>query len=351
MDWAFFESKYPLIMTSLKNAKEAGRLAHAHLVVTANPDFRLAFPPVLAALAACNTPKPDFSPCGKCNSCTQIMSGIYPDTYTLTPTSKSREIVIGKDSDEPDTLRWFEGLFHLSSLTESGWKIGVVQEADTMNESAQNAFLKTLEEPPKNCIFILTTGRAADLLPTIRSRCQMIALTDNKCEYRFPGSETVPGILMNLQFRGKGNIVAGEDCAKDLINLAGSLYDEAVRMIEEKWASRLEAASNLENAGVKLLEKRIDGESGCEYRRMREQFISLIHSWFAQVALLTSGMDKATLPNPEIMEPLLKEKTLKITEQTAYRDLARAEKLINAMRTNVNDELAIRALCLNVALK
>ena len=42
-----------------------------------------------------------------------------------------------------------------------------------MNENAQNAFLKTLEEPPRNCLFILTTGHPASLLPTIRSRCQV----------------------------------------------------------------------------------------------------------------------------------------------------------------------------------
>ena len=349
LDWNYFEIHFPMVMNALKHAKRSGRMAHAYLVVTSNPDYRIAFPLQLSLLAACTTPAPDGAPCMKCDTCRQLAAGLYPDAYTLAPTSKAREIVIGKDSDDIDTLRWFEGLFHLSSITESGWKIGTVQEADTMNESAQNAFLKTLEEPPGKCLFILTTGRVSHLLPTIRSRCQMLALTDNKCTYRFPRSADLPRILAELCNNPERSIMKAEDSARALIDIADSLYEAAEKEVEARWAPRIEAAKNLENAGVKLLEKRIEGETSSEYRRYREQFVSMIHAWFAQRALLASGLESVQLPNPEILDTeTLGEKN---SEEKAYKALTFAEDLLKAMQTNVNDELAIRTFCLKVTSK
>ena len=349
LDWQHFETHFPMMMNALRHAKQNGRMAHAYLIVTSNPDYRIAFPLLLSLLAACTSPAPDGSPCMNCETCRQLSSGIYPDAYTLAPTSKAREIVIGKDADDIDTLRWFEGLFHLSSVTASGWKIGTIQEADTMNESAQNAFLKTLEEPPGKCLFILTTGRVSHLLPTIRSRCQMLALTDNKCKYTFPRSADLPGILAGLCDNPERSIMKAEDSARALIDIGDSLYEAAEKEVAARWASRIEAAKNLENAGVKLLEKRIEGETGSEYRRYREQFMSMIHAWFAQRAILASGLESSLLPNPEILDGAAT--TENTTEEKAYKALAFAEDLLKAMRTNVNDELAIRTFCLKVTSK
>ena len=347
LDWKTFKERFPMIACALSNAKSAGRMGHAYLVVSSNPDYRVEFPTLLAALRVCLQPAPDGGPCMDCRECRNILNGLYPDFYLLAPTSKAREIVIGKDSAEPDTLRWFESQFHLSSVSESGWKIGVVQEADTMNESAQNAFLKTLEEPPGKCLFILTTGRPSALLPTIRSRCQMLSLTDNKCEYKFPRCSDVPPLLSALALQPKASLMRAEDCACALIEIAASLSSAARAAADEKWTPRLDAAKELEAAGVKLIERRVEGEAGSEYRRSREQFISLIHTWFAQVELLAAGVDKSLFPNPEILpdEALVK---ANVSEERALHMLASAEELLAAMRTNVNDELALRTFCLSV---
>jgi len=350
-NWLFLEERFPFVADSLKNAKRSGRLAHSYLISSSNPDYRLAFPVALACLAACTKPLEDGAPCGKCATCRQLEDGIYPDFFLLSPTSKSREIVIGKDSDEPDTLRWFESLFHLSSITESGWKIGVVADADTMNENAQNAFLKTLEEPPKKCLFILASGSASSLLPTIRSRCQILPLTDNRCEYDFTYFKDMPEALFKLQFQSRGDIVSAEECVQTLSDILDSLRSVATTTITKKWEARLEMAKNLESAGIKLLEKRIAGEEGCEYRRLREQFISILHTWFAQTVLLSAGGSPENLPNPEVSEILWKSgKMPAIDEYEAFRALGEAENLLRALRTNVNDELAMRTFCFNVAV-
>lgn len=352
LTWAYFEERFPMVLHALKRAKKAGTLAHAYLIVSTNPDYRTFFPKLLSCLAVCNAPAEDGTPCCKCDNCTRILEELYPDYYTLAPTSKAREIVIGKDTGDIDTLRWFEAQFHLSAVSSCGWKIGIVQEADTMNESAQNAFLKTLEEPPGKCFFLLTTGRASRLLPTIRSRCQILYLTDNQCSYDFPRWGDVPGLLAELVSPAEKEkaLVKAADTAQALIAIASSLYQAAYDEAKEEWASRLEQAKELESAGLKLLEKRLEGAAGSRYRRSREQFMSLIHTWCALLALRSCAIAPETLPNQEIAENMgdLPEK---IGEKRAFRILDHACELLSSIQVNVSDELALRAFCLNAAVK
>lgn len=351
-EWHEFLTTFPFLTDSLKNARLGTRLGHSFLVVSSNPDYRLEFPHFLAALTACIHPKEDGLPCGECSACKQLKSGLYPDLFLLSPTSKSRMIVIGESDDDPDTLRNFQHNFYLGSTTESGWKIGIIQDCDTMNENAQNAFLKTLEEPPEKCLFILTTGRPGALLPTIRSRCQILTLTDNRCTYDFSYFPGLADLLKKLSCDAANDLVAAEDCAQGLIDLLASLEEQAKTTTDEKWKTRLEAAQQLESAGIKLLEKRRDGEAGCEYRRLREQFISIVHAFFAQLALLAGGMDPAVLPNPELLEPYFTANSQPvIKEREALRMLTLAEKLTDTLRTNVSDALAIRTFALSTAIK
>ncbi|MBR2904767.1 MAG: DNA polymerase III subunit [Lentisphaeria bacterium] len=350
--WAYFEEHFPMVIHALKRAAEAGTLAHAYLIVSTNSDYRTQFPLLLSCLAACGNRNADGSPCCKCENCTKILNGLYPDFHTLAPTSKAREIVIGKDTDDIDTLRWFEAQFHLSASTSGGWKIGVIQEADTMNESAQNAFLKTLEEPPGKCFFLLTTARASRLLPTIRSRCQILYLTDNCCEYDFPRCGDVPGLLAKLvePMEKEKSLMAASDAANALIAIASALYKAAEKEAEEEWNPRLEQAKELESAGLKLLEKRLEGATGSKYRKNREQFMSLIHSWCAVLALKATGIPPEILPDKTLAESMgdLPER---IGEKRSFKILDHAGELLAGLRTNVNDELALRVFCLNAAVK
>ena len=349
-NWHDFEAIFPFLARSLKNARTAGRLGHSFLVVSSNPDCRIEFPGCLAMLAACLRSEADGTPCGTCSSCKELASGLYPDLFLLAPTSKSRMIVVGESDDDPDTLRSFQHNFYLSSNSASGWKIGIIQDCDTMNENAQNAFLKTLEEPPEKCLFILTTGRPGALLPTIRSRCQRLSLTDNRCSYDFGKFPGLPRILKKLACDSANDIVSAEDCARELIALLESLEQTANESIEKKWESRMTEAQQLESAGLKLLEKRRDGEAGCEYRRLREQFISIIHAFFAQLALYAGGVDRSVLPNPEIMDACFKD-PITVKEREALRMLTLAEELTDTLRTNVNDALAIRSFVLSAAIR
>jgi hypothetical protein len=110
----------------------------------------------------------DGGPCGACRSCRLIASGSHTDLVVISPTGASDEIGI-----EP--IRALAAGLALFSV-EGGRRIALIERADRMNEAAQNALLKTLEEPPSRTHVILAAAEDSRLMPTIRSRCAVIRL-------------------------------------------------------------------------------------------------------------------------------------------------------------------------------
>ncbi len=115
---------------------------------------------------AVNCRHSDEDACDTCLSCRKVDSGNHPDVRVVIPRKKSRNI----DVDAVDSLNEMAAL----RPYEGDWRVFIVQDAERMNLPAQNHFLKTLEEPPGRSMFILLTEFPRMLLPTIRSRCQMV---------------------------------------------------------------------------------------------------------------------------------------------------------------------------------
>lgn len=103
------------------------------------------------------------SGCGQCPTCAKIAQNNHCDLVQVA-------INEGKTRISVDQIRDLAGFFALTPM-ESSWKAAIIDDASAMNESAANALLKTLEEPPAHSILILVTHRLGRLLPTIRSRC------------------------------------------------------------------------------------------------------------------------------------------------------------------------------------
>jgi len=110
----------------------------------------------------------DSGPCGACRACRLIASGSHTDLVVISPTGASDEIGI-------DPIRALAAGLALFSV-EGGRRIALIERADRMNEAAQNALLKTLEEPPSRTHVILAAAEDSRLMPTIRSRCAVIRL-------------------------------------------------------------------------------------------------------------------------------------------------------------------------------
>jgi DNA polymerase III delta' subunit len=156
-----------------------GGAPHAVLLVGPGSVGKTTMALDLAMGLLCNDPDPTRRPCRGCRGCRgcrQVASGNHPDLHRLAPEGPAGQIRIGKASDpEPGTVRHIIGELSLHSV-EGGARIVIVEAAHRLNEDAQNALLKMLEEPPAGVTIILCADDEECLLPTVRSRCVRVRL-------------------------------------------------------------------------------------------------------------------------------------------------------------------------------
>ncbi|HYM84754.1 MAG TPA: AAA family ATPase [Candidatus Dormibacteraeota bacterium] len=122
----------------------------------------------LAATLLCIAADPVDRPCGACRGCRLVASGNHPDLHRLRPEGPGGQVRI-------EQVRGLASELALLSV-EGGARIAVVEEAHRLNEDAQNALLKTLEEPPGGVTIVLCADDEDALLPTVRSRCARVRL-------------------------------------------------------------------------------------------------------------------------------------------------------------------------------
>lgn len=143
----------------------SGEVPHAWLLL--GPAGSGKRPSSLALAAALECTEEPFKGCGRCSSCLRVMRRRFPDVHhivpegPLIPVDTIREQVIPEASRSP-----FEGRY----------KVFIIEEADRMNDPAQNALLKTLEEPQPDTVFVLISDREEEVLETIRSRCRVVRM-------------------------------------------------------------------------------------------------------------------------------------------------------------------------------
>ena len=130
----------------------------------------------LAAGLLCDAPEPSDRPCRTCRGCGLVERGNHADLHRLAPSGPGNQIRIGDRSEpEPGTIRRLIADLALLPV-EGGARVALIEEAERMNEEAQSALLKTLEEPPAGVTIILCADREDALLPTVRSRCVRLRL-------------------------------------------------------------------------------------------------------------------------------------------------------------------------------
>ena len=114
-------------------------------------------------------------PCGTCRACRLVASGGHPDLHRIGPEGPGRQVVIGGPGARARGVR--DLIADLALLpVEGGARVAIVEAAHRMNDDAQAALLKTLEEPPVGVTLILCADAEEPLLPTIRSRCARLRL-------------------------------------------------------------------------------------------------------------------------------------------------------------------------------
>ena len=149
------------IAKTLKNSILRGQLAHAYLFCGPRGVGKTSTARIFAKTINCANPGPDLEPCGECESCKSFAEGRSYCIHELDAASNNGvddiKALMDKVQIPPQVGRY---------------SVYIIDEVHMLSQSAFNAFLKTLEEPPAHAIFILATTEKHKILPTILSRCQ-----------------------------------------------------------------------------------------------------------------------------------------------------------------------------------
>ena len=149
------------VVRTLSNAIERDQVHHAYLFVGSRGTGKTSMAKILAASLNCAEGGPTLTPCGECESCLTIQAGSSVDVIEMDAAS-NRSVEDIRELRERVAF----------APTAGSWKVYILDEAHMLTKEAWNAFLKTLEEPPPNTIFILATTEAHKVMPTIADRCQ-----------------------------------------------------------------------------------------------------------------------------------------------------------------------------------
>jgi DNA polymerase-3 subunit gamma/tau len=165
------------VVRTLRNAVEGGKVHHAYLFVGSRGTGKTSMAKILARSLNCERGGPTVTPCGECESCVTIAAGTSIDVIEMDAASN-------RSVDDVRDLR--ERVAY--APTGGRWKVYILDEAHMLTKEAWNAFLKTLEEPPPNTVFVLATTESHKVMATIADRCQ-------RFDFQRPSLEQISEVL------------------------------------------------------------------------------------------------------------------------------------------------------------
>jgi len=258
---------------SLSGARREGRFPHEMLIAGAPGVGKGDLATRIAGWLLCDQPGDELAACGRCDQCRLGASNDHPDLHRIAPLEDKRNIAV-------DQVRRLITDLTLKPLRAQA-RVAIVSPAESMNVAAQNALLKTLEEPVGTTYLMLLAANPIRLLPTVRSRCQPLKLTvpDPATAAAWLAAEGPQGVDWDplLQFAG-GAPLAALALARDGV-AEGLALDVLLRDLEE--------------AVVRLVEGRIDPATVAE--RFAEVPLPMLLTWIQrllhQLARAAAGLE------------------------------------------------------------
>ena len=299
---------------------------HAYLFQGEEGVGKEALARTFAAGLQCQSESAD-KPCKECVSCRQMESGNQPDVIWVTREKASLGV---------DEIR--EQLCNTMDIKpfSSPYKIYLVPEAEKMTEAAQNALLKTIEEPPEYAVIMLLTSNVDALLPTIQSRCVRLDLKvvdDNLVKKYLMERLHVPDYQAEIDASfAQGSIGRAKDAATS--EEFSAMTENALKIL--KYVNTMEVYELADEI------KSLSGE-----KQNIGDYLDIFQFWFRDVLMF-----KAT---QEVDNLVFKQEINYIKEQASQRSYENLEKILEALektkvrlRANVNFELALELLFLTI---
>ncbi len=331
-------SRFPVAAAGLVNAVRQKRTAHAYLIAGDRRSTLDGFEQLIAAMAACRDIQENGCPCGVCKSCTMLANGTSPDCITLKPAGRAYMIKIGDPvNPEPNTVRWFMNQLSLSSSEAGAVKIGIIKDVDRLNAEAQNALLKTLEEPPADTVLILSCMHPEKLLSTTRSRCQIVPAVENHVDFDFPEAMELRKLLYRLFTLPDGDVASGAGVCGAVIKLTGELFAGEQERISRENRMLVEQVQENDPALAKRILAQNEDTAIGEYRGKRQLFLGLIYSFFAALVLRSEELPNLDRASESLLEGFV---FGRIDRGRALRALEASEELERVLRYNISEEIA-----------
>lgn len=259
------------------------RLPHSLMLVGQKGLGKFELARSFAASLLCESPQTDGLACGKCLACNWFAQGNHPDFRLLQPEALSDDIEIEDGKKKPsqqitiDQIRALDEFFNIGTH-RGGLRIVLVNPTEAMNRSTANSLLKTLEEPSPGTLFLMVSSEPMRLLPTIRSRCQIVPVP-------------VPSSRVAIQ------VLADEGLSKPerWLALAGGSPGLALALAEsgqsawlELLASRLGSGRAADPLAVAAeLEKMVKDSKG---KLQLKQVVEAFQKWLVDLTLARNGL-------------------------------------------------------------
>ena len=313
------------IKKHLQTAIKTGNLSHAYIINGEYGSGRQTIASALAKTIQCQSKTDDTDACGVCTSCKQAESHNHPDIKYITHDNTSISV-----NDIREQLNNDISIKPYSSE----YKIYIIPDANKMTEQAQNALLKTIEEPPVYAIIILLTENCDSLLPTIRSRC--VTLTMNPVE-----KDKICTYLENkFQLEPEQAQIAANYCQGNIgkaIRFASS--SDFIEMKNQV----LKLLKNLDSMDIASIIDTIKEFS--THKNDINDYLDLMLLWYRDVLMFKVTKDANLL--------LYSDEYSAISEQATKRDYENIENIIAAidkakvrLKANVNFDVTIELMIL-----
>ena len=310
----------------LQNAISTNKVSHAYIINGERSSGKEFIARIFAMALQCE--KGGVEPCNECHSCKQALSHNQPDIIYI---SHEKPNTIGVE----DIRTQINGDIDIKPYS-SPRKVYIMNEGEKMTVQAQNALLKTLEEPPEYAVILILTTNVDELLPTILSRCvvlNMKPVTDAQVKKYLMEELGVPDYKANICVAfARGNIGKAKLLASS--EEFEKVKDEAITLA--KYINDMEI-----NEIVKAIKKI------SEYKFDVNDYLDILSVWYRDVLLFKATKDINSLIFKEEIQQIMK-----VSDRSTYAGI---ETIVNALQqakrrleANVNFDLTMELLLLTI---